>query len=527
MLEEASITSINKLCGAVATDTKAAMLDDNLPSFVIKPSPDNELFKNVLLGRAGTFEPEYNLRRPDPKLPASKNCYALGLYDSYSQDVLYAEVLVHPEWTQPTLSQAEIRAHNGASPPPIPIVPNNFTIQLYNPDQQVVVKQIAGTWNSSAHWEFKMPQQTFRLPSASALDRSQDDPAASPTTPKVTFKWKRDGKLTKDLACYMVGKSTDGKKSKEPDITVAMFKHDKELTIYEPNMHRVDVEDAKGLEVVILLGAIVIKDIFFNANRELFNISGTPPATARKNSNGPVIPGTSRTSPQTTAEALQAPSTSNIPSSQVANTNGRSHAQPTPSPRPPPADPRTQWEIDSETARLRALVEAEERERERERERVEREEERRIKLMLAAEEKEQKRREAEIAKETERLRKQYGTEPIRAENTHLKPSLKNRPDSGSKPSPQSQQFSQYQSAPHSMPQPTPRPQSTPTTGALGGPVAGPSTSFGGPMTFPPQDMYRPSNTGGLNQPEPKHDKHKLLGIHVGGKKMQKKRSVFF
>ena len=46
----------------------------------------------------------------------------------------------------------------------------------------------------------------------------------------------------------LAGKSTDGKKSKEPDITIAMFRKGKELTLYQPNMHRVEVEDMKGLE---------------------------------------------------------------------------------------------------------------------------------------------------------------------------------------------------------------------------------------------------------------------------------------
>src|SRR5271168_4902734 len=209
------------------------MLDENLPTFFIKPSSDTSLSSTIYLSQNGSeLQPEYMLRRPDPNLPASKNCYAVALCDSYNQEVLYAEVLVQPEWTQPTLSQAEIRAHNGIPPPPVPIVPSNFIIQLYNPDQQVVVRQIAGSWNSSAYWEFEMPQNTFRVPSVSALDRSQSDPAASDVTPKIAFKWKRDGKLSKDISCFLSGKSTEGRKNKEPDITVAMFKGGKNLTIY-------------------------------------------------------------------------------------------------------------------------------------------------------------------------------------------------------------------------------------------------------------------------------------------------------
>ncbi|KAK6594669.1 hypothetical protein H4I96_10400 [Botrytis cinerea] len=356
------------------------MLDENLPTFFFKASTDTPLSTPIFLRQDGSdLQPEYLLRRPDTNLPASKNCYAVALYDSCNPDVLYAEVLVQPEWTQPTLSQAEIRAQNGIPPPPVPIVPNSFAIQLYNPDQQVLVKQISGSWNSSAYWEFEMPQISFRAPSASALDRSQSDPAFSDFTPKVAFKWKKDGKFSKDFS-------------------LAMFKGGKDLTIYQPNMHRVDVEDFKGLEVVLLLSAAVIKDVFFNASREMFNISSpneTPGALRKRNNSGPVIRENGR------------PSISPVMSGGIMPglpPRRTSHPLPTgPSP-PPTVNARTQWEIDAETARLKALVEAEERERQR----MELLEEKRIKKMLEDEEKEQRRRDAEVAKETERLRRQYG-----------------------------------------------------------------------------------------------------------------------
>jgi hypothetical protein len=137
-----------------------------------------------------------------------------------------------------------------------------------------------------------MPQNSFRLPSASALDRSQSDPVALVVTLKIAFKWKRDSKLTKDISCYLSGKSTAGRKNKEPDITVAMYKGGKNLTIYQPNMHRVEVEDAKGLEVVFLLSSAVIRDIYFNASREMFNIhpATTTPGRTRRKSNSSLKP---------------------------------------------------------------------------------------------------------------------------------------------------------------------------------------------------------------------------------------------
>ena len=500
------------------------MLDENLPTFYIKPSSDSPLNSTIYLSQnASELQPEYTLRHPDPNLPASKNCYAIALYDSYNPEVLFAEVLVQPEWTQPTLSAAEVRAQNGVPSPPVPIVPNSFAIQLYNPDQQVIVRQISGSWNSSAHWEFEMPQNTFRMPSVSALDRSQSDPSAADTTPKIAFKWKRDGKLSKDISCTLSGKSTEGRRNKEPDITVAMFKGGKNLTLYEPNMHRVEVEDVKGLEVVFILSAAVIKDIYFNANREMFNISSPHMTnmtnTKRKNS-GPIIAGKSSSSLPIMSGAGTAlpppPPRQNIPPSQMPPRENFIPQQKQQQQSIPPTNARSQWEIDAETARLKALVEAEEKERAR----AERDEERRIKKMLEQEEKERKRRDAEVAKETERLRKQYGVtgqdivprvsftqvppRPLEPQNQHQRPSA----------------FPQRHSAPHSQPAPVPRPMSTPgfapgatyypnTNQWIQGPPPGPS-SHSPYLQAPGNGMASSSGFFGL-----------------GGKKVQKKRSVFF
>lgn len=526
------------------------MLDENLPVFLIKPSTDNERQSTIFLGQGGhDLQAEYTLRRPDPSMAESKNCYAVALYDSYNPEVLFAEVLVQPEWTQPTLSQAEIRAQNGTSPPPVPIVPNSFTIQLYNPDQQVNIRQVAGSWNSSAHWEFEMPQQTFRLPSASALDRSQSDPAANDTTPKIAFKWKRDGKLSKDITCYLSGKSTEGKKSKEPDITVAMFQHGKELTIYEPNMARVEVEDRKGLEVVFLLGSTVIKDIFFNASREMFNIGpGLTAGAPRKNSGGIPTTGRTNTALPLSSGALQPPlktAQKPIPSSQI--------------PPPQPAR-RTQADIDAETARLLAQVQAEEKERERQ----DRHEQKRIKKMLEQEDKERQRREAEVSKETERLRKQYGVQPIPDDYSRVqfapapamppRPVPQSNPNAHFMPHQQTQPFPQFYSAPHSQPQPFQRPQSTPT-------VQPKPSSFNlhkwwAPVASQPAPPQQPSHrphrsTGSASGPylqapgvgsastsgffgggdRARDERRRLLGLPVEGeggrKKVAKKRSVYF
>lgn len=289
-----------------------------------------------------------------------------------------------------------------------------------------------------------MPRQTFRQPSTSALDRTLSDPAASETTPKINFRWKKDGKLSKDLVCSLSGKSTnlDGskKKNKEPDITIALFRHLKEMTIYEPNLYRVEMEDPKGLEIVMLLSAVVIRDVFFGHMKEVFNITEPP----RRNSNE-ATSSVQKTSPPAAVAGLYHPSSIQCPFSKPrlpAKSNGLNLAgspsahltqttsgqniqqqstKPVAQPRPPLTDPRTQWEIDAETARLKKQVEHEERERKR----AEHAETKRIKKMLEAEEKEARRKQEEIERETARLRKVYAME----QNQHAsRPQLPPRHD---------------------------------------------------------------------------------------------------
>ena len=331
---------------------------------------------SVLLSHHGSDAlPAYSLHHPDPARPASKNRYAAALYDSYNPDILFGEVLLIPEWSHPSLNKEELRLAGGVPPPPHPVLPTAFVIQLYNPDQQVSVKWNSGSWNSAPYWGFELPQQSFRQPSGSALDRVQSDPTASENTPMLAFKWKKDGKLSKDYICTLSGKSTnpDGskKKNKEPDITISLFKHFKELTIYEPNLSRVEVEDPKGLEVVLLLGAIVIREVYNTTLAEAFNISESAPAASLRPKHG------QHNSAQTRTDT-----------------------------RPPPTDPRTQWELDVEAARLKKEVEQEEKQRRC----AEEAETRRVKKMLEEEERKRRERQKAVDRETERLKKVYGNQ---------------------------------------------------------------------------------------------------------------------
>ncbi|EFX00396.1 hypothetical protein CMQ_7398 [Grosmannia clavigera kw1407] len=402
------------------------MLDENLPTFLFRPMPDTPSSAVVYFTRSGSDPtPEYVLRLADPiSKPACRGLYAAALTDPYNcGDVVYGEVAVSPQWQQPVLSAAELRdlrGRQGSDPTttsattsfstaaaPIAKVPDSFSVQLYNPDQAVVFRWNPGGWNKTDSWEFDVPIQSFRLPSASRLDREPASSSTAPSSstasstpgpastaaalvPRSTFRWKRDGRLgNKDMTCYLVGKTNAAyhRGNKEPDITIALFKHgrDRALTIYEPNLHRVDVQDRKGLELLLLLGAEVIRDLYLVPRSDPFNLEGAAAAAAastaavvrRQDSRDPAPPpGRASTIPASSSAAATAAAT---PSAAA---------------------------IDAETKRLQALLEREERERDR---RL-REEEKRIKMMLEAEEKEQRQREAEIAKETERLRKMYGVE---------------------------------------------------------------------------------------------------------------------
>ena len=385
--------------------------------------------------------PSYTIRHPDPTAPVAKNRYAAALYDSYNPGVLFGEVLLIPEWSQPSLSQEELRKNGGVPPPPQPVLPNEFVVQLYNPDQQIVVRHRPSTWHSTQSWDFEMPTQTFRQPSVSSLDRTQSDPTVSEATPTIDFRWKRDGKISKDLICNLSGKSRkpDGgkRKQKEPDIPMAFFRNLQEMSVFEPNLTRIDLEDPKGFEVVLLLSAAVIKDVYFASVREAFNIGEAQ--RARTNSNTRNAHSSGSTNAALASQLPPSLSPANAPPSQRAQRPSLSLQTPSnskvPSSRPPPTDPRSQWEIDAETARLRKQVEEEERERKRR----EKEELRNVRKMVEDEERRARQRDAEVEKETQRLRKEYEAEQRRLAKSGMRtPSLP--PRHSAPPSAQQQQY---------------------------------------------------------------------------------------
>ncbi|KAL4932853.1 uncharacterized protein BDV17DRAFT_253931 [Aspergillus undulatus] len=406
------------------------MLDESLPTFYLKPSKDTHLLSIYLLQYGNEPEPAYSLRYPDPSSPESRNRFAAALYDPWVPDVVYGEVLIIPEWTQPTLSAEAIRQNGGVSPPPEPILPSRFTIHLYNPDQQVVVHYKPKTWNSPASWSFEMPQHSFREPTGSSLDRVQVDPAAADTTPKLRFSWRKDSKLSKDMTCYLRGKTSalpEAKaKSKEPDITVSIFKSLRELTLYEPNLYRVEMEDFKGLEVVLMLGAITIRDVYFASPKEAFRISRHNSLAASPTTNSPTAPSPVTNRPPTRPPALA----TNIPPA----------PQPAPTHQPPNRSPQLTKQQEQarqeEERRTMRLLEEEEKARRKE------------------EEKARRKRQGEVDKETRRLQKLYGEEEkkARAQTPSLppRPSVPQVQASGPSQRPHPHPHPRYNQGPPSM-----------------------------------------------------------------------------
>lgn len=477
------------------------MLDDSLPTFRFQPSSDNPLHTLLYFTHNGS-EPaaEYLLKRPSAS--DAKNQYALGLVDVHYASVIYGEVLIRPQWTQPSLSAAELRAQGGVSTV-VPVTPDVLPVSLYNPDQTIPLKLQKSSFKSDA-WEFEMPEQTFRPPSTSQIDQDSAAGGIAELTPKVLFRWKRDSRLSKDMTCYLTGRSFGGKKSKEPDITVAMYrahKHESTVVLYEPNMARVEVEDRKGLEVVLLLSAEVIRDLYLMPKQNPFNTSGAPvPIGDNVSSPPPPQSGTSRPPPQ-------------VAFASGALGGGGGGPLPGPPPGPPPGgprpgrDPQQQAAIDAETKRLKAMV-AEEERSSRDRERRDQEEQRRIQAMLEREEADrQRRKQAEIDEETDRLRRQYGLPP---ESPNLPP----RPGPGGQG--QGQQGQQWFGGPSGQAVP-PRPNSTGPSGGGGG---GSGSSYAMPSQQAQQQHGRAYKIG------------TALGSLLHGKddkeqKVNKKRSVNF
>lgn len=467
------------------------MLDENLPSmllpllplerffctlkyteltitaFYLKANQQQKHLWTVYLCHHGNEPyPTYILRYPDPASPSSsKNRYAVALCDPYVPDIIYGEILINPEWTQPSLSADAIRQNGGETPPPEPLLPSKFTVHLYNPDQEIVVRYKPKTWNSPAAWDFEMPQHTFRQPSTSTLDRTQLDPATADVTPKLRFGWRRDSKLSKDLVCLLFGKTamipdTSNAKSssknknnngmKEPGITISIFKALREMTLYEPNLYRVEMEDFKGLEVVLFLGAVAIRDVWFGGLKEAFRVDY---AALQSQSTQKKKPTQKPAAAAATTAAASTPALVTPPAAPMANNpsptasgainSSRPQQKSPPGPGPTPAQ---------------------------------RPEGRPQKKQSGVDEKTRRKKEAEVEKETKRLQKIYGKEEEQARRQRR---ASHPPNPSQPPRPAVQRPAQQPhpyAYPHSYPQGSAPPPTTTSCSAAPIPVSLPTSS---------------------------------------------------
>ncbi|KAL2889706.1 hypothetical protein HOO65_020248 [Ceratocystis lukuohia] len=396
------------------------MLDENLPTFRGRQSAENPL--NTLYSfthHGSTPSPEFLLRRPDPTLPEAKNKYAVALADPILNDVIYAEVLITPEWKQ----SSALDGVSGGTTDPTP--PENINLQLYNPDQTVVLRQVPGSWGRGGSWDFELPTVSFKKPTTSQIDREAvAGPAARDLIPRLTFRWKRE-RLSKGMTCYLVGKTEDAgpgrRGTKEPDITVALAEQGRNgetlVALYEPNMRRVELEDRKGFDMLLLLSLEVIRDLFLNP-KDPYNLDGrngrgrraSQPVAGTALNSHPPFANTAPDAAEKRAEAGQPCKTPPPPKGSTPPTTTSSSVRPSTKSKTPPPIRQTQAEIDAETERLKAMVEQEERERQ-ERERLRRKErEREEKRRQEEAERLKREREAEVERETERLRRLYGVE---------------------------------------------------------------------------------------------------------------------
>ncbi|KAF2860584.1 hypothetical protein K470DRAFT_270628 [Piedraia hortae CBS 480.64] len=143
---------------------------------------------------------------------------------------------------------------NNAVPERERSLPHPLAITLHNPPLIVPLTHTHTLLRE--HYTFSLPSQTFRHPSPSALDLTLPSPGELDTTPRVSFTWRERGW---GWGCYL-SPSTPGSgmpRGKEPPILVA-FAKGKEVTFYESNWKRVEVEDWKGLEVVLIISAFAV-----------------------------------------------------------------------------------------------------------------------------------------------------------------------------------------------------------------------------------------------------------------------------
>ncbi|KAK6343727.1 hypothetical protein TWF730_011316 [Orbilia blumenaviensis] len=403
--------------------------DEVLPRFQIRPSADGNPYHQTIL-----FSHDYRPAEPAYLKSRSRHPdeYSIALLDAYIPDILFAQVVAKPIISTPSLSLDEIRRQNNGGSPNLPSItlPTSFTIQLYNPESQVIVHHKSSKWTGS-YWEFTLPRRSFRQPTGSRLDAELARNNALPPTDVSTFRWRKDGGVVSktSLRCAMLSPASNSgdrhakkKGGGEPDITVAIMDKLKDVTIYQPSLQRVDVEDKKGLEVALLLTATVIADIYFTPPSTSFNVGIQPSISASSSPNvrpqrplPTVVPTPVAPAPVPSAPVGLNANDGRRRSNSISpiNTTPPTHTllkAPTVANNAPTVVNNNVLRDTASLQRQQAIEDRRRFEEEKNRQREAAIEEKRTRKLLEKEAIERRKEEARVNAETERLRKQYGSD---------------------------------------------------------------------------------------------------------------------
>ncbi|CCX29561.1 Similar to hypothetical protein [Tuber melanosporum Mel28]; acc. no. XP_002835387 [Pyronema omphalodes CBS 100304] len=218
-------------------------LDENFPTYYFHPlSPTETAIKFTISGSPP--QQDYTLLRGDVA-----NTYSLSLHDAHFPTILYA-----------TLSSTV--SLTPESPPRI-VLPKEFTINLHSPDHSITFTRHASILGDS--WEFTLPCHCFPQPTNSALDTVY----APPVLDILKFRIKKEGGIISrpQLCCVLAGEGN------EPDTVLGMYSLGKnEMVVYESNFRRVELEDRKGLEILMVLGCRVVSEVYGNDTMRVFNV---------------------------------------------------------------------------------------------------------------------------------------------------------------------------------------------------------------------------------------------------------------
>ncbi|RPA83104.1 hypothetical protein BJ508DRAFT_413758 [Ascobolus immersus RN42] len=414
-------------------------LDETLPIYRYQPDRNNPLRTTISFSQ--------NSSVPSPRYvkihaESTPNAYQFSLHDSTFTDQVFAACSAILEPLHGTLNVDTVRKERRKSSFGLEDsssssqfrIPSKATIRLLNPDFDITLTQHTPSGPfGTPYWEFALPLIPFSQPTPSLLDRSLPQ-----TSELVYFRWKRDSVLSRStLKCtyHPTPLPGSGKKgADEPDITIALFANWEgssketggvfqgkgELTVFEMNQRRLEIQDWKGLEVALVCTARCLADVWFGGNRrELFQVGaspvGTPSGGATTNgaapTNGYGMPGRtpSYPPPQQQQQAMPGnyypPEKQRPPAQQQPQRTAHSlpqHQQPSQQFRPASSTPRPQNQRPPKPRQDAALLAAQEREA------------RRLQAQFEAEERAAAAaRQAAVDRETERLRREYEAEARR------------------------------------------------------------------------------------------------------------------